>query len=215
MAGGAMRYRTLGRSSAHRQALLRNLVTSLIKQEQIHTTWHKAKEAQRLAEHVITLAKKNTESSKRDAMAILYSPHEHIDKLMNDLRARYQNREGGYTRVLRTEPKNKYDQGESAILELVDGPKDMLYAITAAAVARDRALGRPHTSLLLHNLAKVTRFRGDNAKADFEAMVERMAALELSKARKAEPLTKMSLSDSSEPRPSAYSVVPRVEKTWR
>lgn len=72
MAGGAMRYRTLGRSSAHRQALLRNLVTSLIKQEQIHTTWHKAKEAQRLAEHVITLAKKNTESSKRDAMAILY-----------------------------------------------------------------------------------------------------------------------------------------------
>ncbi|KAH9434975.1 hypothetical protein MCOR02_003940 [Pyricularia oryzae] len=207
MAGGAMRYRTLGRSSAHRQALLRNLVTSLIKQEQIHTTWHKAKEAQRLAEHVITLAKKNTESSKRDAMAILYSPHEHIDKLMNDLRARYQNREGATL--------NKYDQGESAILELVDGPKDMLYAITAAAVARDRALGRPHTSLLLHNLAKVTRFRGDNAKADFEAMVERMAALELSKARKAEPLTKMSLSDSSEPRPSAYSVVPRVEKTWR
>lgn len=210
-----MRYRTLGRSSAHRQALLRNLVTSLVKQEQIHTTWPKAKEAQRLAEHVITLAKKNTESSKRDAMAILYSPHEHIDKLMNDLRERYQNREGGYTRVLRTEPKNKYDQGDSAILELVDGPKDMLYAITAAAVARDRALGRPHTSLLLHNLAKVTRFRGGNAKEDFEKMVDRMAALDLSKARMEQPLAEMNPQTLAKDRPTAFDIVPRVQKTWR
>jgi large subunit ribosomal protein L17 len=72
MAGGHMKYRQLSRDSAHRQALLRNLVTSLIKNESIHTTWPKAKEAQRLAEKLITHAKKNTEVSRRKAQAILY-----------------------------------------------------------------------------------------------------------------------------------------------
>jgi ribosomal protein L17 len=72
MAGGHMKYRQLGRDSAHRQALLRNLVTSLIKNEAIHTTWPKAKEAQRLAEKLITHAKKNNEVARRKAQGILY-----------------------------------------------------------------------------------------------------------------------------------------------
>jgi ribosomal protein L17 len=72
MAGGHMKYRQLSRDSAHRQALLRNLVTSLIKNESIHTTWPKAKEAQRLAEKLITHAKKNDEIAHRKAQAILY-----------------------------------------------------------------------------------------------------------------------------------------------
>lgn len=72
MAGGHMKYRTLGRNSAHRQALLRNLVTSLVKQESIQTTWAKAKEASRLAEKLITLAKTNDEPARRRAQAILY-----------------------------------------------------------------------------------------------------------------------------------------------
>jgi ribosomal protein L17 len=52
--------------------LLRNLVTSLVKHESIHTTWHKAKEAQRLAEKLITLAKRNNETARRKAHGILY-----------------------------------------------------------------------------------------------------------------------------------------------
>lgn len=72
MAGGHMKYRTLGRGSAHRQALLRNLVTSLVKQEAIHTTWPKAKEAQRLADKLITLAKRNNETARRQAQGILF-----------------------------------------------------------------------------------------------------------------------------------------------
>ena len=72
MAGGALKYRHLGRKSSHRQALLRNLVTSLFTHESISTTWPKAKEAQRLAEKVITLAKKNTDTSRRKAQAIFY-----------------------------------------------------------------------------------------------------------------------------------------------
>jgi large subunit ribosomal protein L17 len=80
MAGGHMKYRALSRDSAHRQALLRNLVTSLIKEESIHTTWPKAKEAQRLAEKLITMAKKNNEQARRNAQAIFYvsSPSLHL-----------------------------------------------------------------------------------------------------------------------------------------
>jgi ribosomal protein L17 len=72
MAGGAAKYRHLSRSSSHRQALLRNLVTSLFKHESITTTWAKAKEAQRLAEKLITLGKKNTEASRKRALSTFY-----------------------------------------------------------------------------------------------------------------------------------------------
>lgn len=72
MAGGLTRYRHLGRTSSHRQAMLRNMVTSLVKNEAVHTTWHKAKEAQRLAEKLITLAKRNNETARRSAQGILY-----------------------------------------------------------------------------------------------------------------------------------------------
>lgn len=72
MAGGHMKFRTLGRDSSHRQALLRNLVTSLVMQESIETTYAKAKEAQRLAEKLITLSKRNNETARRSAQGILY-----------------------------------------------------------------------------------------------------------------------------------------------
>jgi len=72
MAGGALKYRHLNRTSSHRQALLRNLVTSLFEHESISTTWPKAKEAQRLAEKLITMGKKNTEASRRRATQIFY-----------------------------------------------------------------------------------------------------------------------------------------------
>ena len=89
MAGGHMKYRQLSRDSSHRKALLRNLVTSLIKDEAIHTTWPKAKEAQRLAEKLITHAKKNDEIARRKAQAILFvscppsSPPAHGGRKLN------------------------------------------------------------------------------------------------------------------------------------
>jgi large subunit ribosomal protein L17 len=72
MAGAARKYRHLSRTSSHRQALLRNLVTSLFEHESISTTWPKAKEAQRLAEKLVTMGKKNTEASRRRATQIFY-----------------------------------------------------------------------------------------------------------------------------------------------
>ncbi|CAK7213298.1 54S ribosomal protein L8, mitochondrial [Sporothrix curviconia] len=178
MAGGLVKYRHLSRSSAHRQALLRNLVTSLVKNESIHTTWHKAKEAQRLAEKLITLAKRDNEETRRKAQAVLYTPHLLMPKLFGTLKTRYADRPGGYTRVLRTEPK-KNDQAQSAVLEFVDSPKDMRFAMTAAIVARDRELGREHSELTQRNRSKVTRFR-KHGDAAFEAMVERTQRLRLS-----------------------------------
>ena len=81
--------------------------------------------------------------------------------------------------MLRTEPKSRYDQGESAVLQLVDGPQDLRYAVTAAAVARDRRLGRPSSPLTLLNRAKAVRYRGDGANDRFNDMVKRMADLRL------------------------------------
>ena len=193
MAGGLVKYRHLSRNSAARKALLRGLVTQLVQHEHIQTTHAKAKEAQRLAEKLITLAKRNNEPCRRSAQGILYvcklllspnalamltieqTPHILLPKLFGELRNRYLSREGGYTRVVRTEPKNTYDQGESSILEFVDGPKDSRFMMTAKTVARDRLLGRDATPVTLQNVKKVTQFRGEQ---DLEDMVQRFMALQ-------------------------------------
>ncbi|KAI1207247.1 ribosomal protein L17 [Annulohypoxylon truncatum] len=180
MAGGMTKYRHLSRKSSHRQALLRNLLTALVQHERVHTTWPKAKETQRLADKLITIAKRNNETSRRKAQGILYTPQALMPKLFGELRLRYADRPGGYTRVLRTEPKSRYDQGASAILELVDGPRDLRFAMTAGAVARDQKLGREHKPITLMNRAKVTRYRKDGKEA-FEEMVKRVSKMSLEK----------------------------------
>lgn len=166
-----MKYRHLSRSSSHRQALLRNLVTSLFKHESIATTWHKAKEAQRLAEKLVTLGKKNTEATRRRAHQIFFEPNEMVPKLFGPIRERYASRPGGYTRVLRIEPM-KEDQAESAILELVDGPKDMRFAMTAKTLARLRPEQKFNQGVASH-VKKVTQFREDGVE-ELREMVERM-----------------------------------------
>lgn len=172
MAGGLTKYRHLSRNSSARQALLRGLVTSLVTHEHIQTTYAKAKEAQRMAEKLITLAKRNNEETKRKVQAMLYTPHDLLPKVFGELRERYAKRPGGYTRVLRTEPRNRYDQAPSAILELLDGPRDIRFAMTAKAVARDMKNGNESTELTLKNKQKVTRYRKDGNQA-FDALVKR------------------------------------------
>ncbi|KAL8775670.1 MAG: hypothetical protein Q9209_000166 [Squamulea sp. 1 TL-2023] len=174
MAGGALKYRHLSRSSSHRQALLRNLVTSLFTHESIKTTWPKAKEAQRLAEKLITLGKKNTSATRRRAQQIFYYPLEHMNNLFTTLRQRYLHRPGGYTRVLRIEPLNKHhDQAPSAILELVDGPKDMRFHMTAKTLVRERASEEGVRELTAKNVGKVTRYR-EGGMEELEKAVKRM-----------------------------------------
>ena len=88
----------------------------------------------------------------------LQNPLEMVPTLFDKLRERYKDRPGGYTRVLRIEPL-KTDQAPSAILELVDGPKDMRFALTAKTIARCEMDNKKLTDLTRANMEKVTRFR--------------------------------------------------------
>ena len=83
-----------------------------------------------------------------------------MPKVFGTLRERYANRPGGYTRVLRCE-SHKEDQSPSAILELVDGPRDMRFMMTAKTLVNERADGRPMHDFTAANVDKVTRFRPD------------------------------------------------------
>ena len=109
----------LGRDTQHRVALRRNLVASLIKEERIETTLTKAKHHRRYAEKLITLAKIKNLPRYRQALSILQD-EDAVKKLFDVLGPRYQDRPGGYTRVLKLERNRLGDQGQRAIFELVD-----------------------------------------------------------------------------------------------
>src|SRR5688572_5552881 len=113
-------YRKLQRTTAHRLAMLRNMVTSLIEHERITTTIPRAKEARRMAERVITLGKKGGLHNVRLASHTVKN-RVLLQKLFGELKDRYAKRAGGYTRILRTGFR-KGDATEMAILELVDRP---------------------------------------------------------------------------------------------
>ena len=99
-----------------------------------------------------------------------------MPKLFGELRERYANRAGGYTRLLLSEPV-KDDQAPSAILSLVDGPKDMRFAMTAKTLVRQRREDRTMHPLTAVNIRKVTRFRKDG-EAELEAEVLRLEKME-------------------------------------
>jgi large subunit ribosomal protein L17 len=109
--------RKLNRSSSHRSAMLRNIVTSLLEHERIVTTLPKAKEARRVAEKMITLGKTGNLHARRQALAYIRS-RDVVAKLFEKLSVQYAERPGGYTRIIRT--GNRYgDAAPMAVLELV------------------------------------------------------------------------------------------------
>ena len=110
----------LGRTSAHRKALFRNMVTSLLKHERIVTTAVKAKEVGRLAERMITLGKRGTLHTRRQAISFIKSD-EVVKRVFTVYAERYRQRDGGYTRMIKLEPRAG-DNAPMAVLELVDRP---------------------------------------------------------------------------------------------
>lgn len=110
--------RKLNRTTAHRKAMLRNMVTSLLEHERIVTTVPKAKEAGRVADKMITLGKRGDLHARRQALAYVRSD-EVVDKLFTKLSEQYAERQGGYTRIIRT-GQRVGDAAPMAILELVD-----------------------------------------------------------------------------------------------
>jgi large subunit ribosomal protein L17 len=107
----------LGKQPAHRRAVLRNLVTNLIEKERIQTTILRARAARPLAERMITLGKRDTLHSRRQAAAFLTTPVA-TKKLFADLAPRFADRPGGYTRIVRTGWRIG-DGAELAILEFI------------------------------------------------------------------------------------------------
>src|SRR5271170_7342680 len=91
----------LGRNPAHRRATLRNLVTNVIEKERITTTLTRAKAAKPIVERVITLGKRDSLHTRRQAAAFLMTPGA-TKKLFEDLAPRFADRQGGYTRIIRT-----------------------------------------------------------------------------------------------------------------
>ncbi len=109
--------RKLNRTAAHRKAMLRNIVTSLLEHERIVTTVPKAKEARRVTEKMITLGKRGDLHARRQAMAYIRSKGI-VAKLFDEISSQYADRQGGYTRIIRT--GNRYgDAAPMAIVELV------------------------------------------------------------------------------------------------
>ena len=113
--------RQLSRNSSHRHALMRNMATSLLRHETIRTTLPKAKELRRVVEPLITLAKSDSQASRRRAFDQLRDEVV-VEKLFVELGPRYQTRPGGYTRILRMMPRAG-DSAPMALMELVDKPE--------------------------------------------------------------------------------------------
>ena len=110
--------RKLGRTTSHRKAMFRNLVTSLLEKERVRTTRQKAKEARRIADRMITLGKRGDLHARRQALSFIRDKAV-VHKLFDTLGKRYADRPGGYTRILHLSPRAG-DNADMAFLELVD-----------------------------------------------------------------------------------------------
>ena len=113
----SMKHRKLGRTSDQRRAMLRAMVTYLLENGQIKTTYARAKEVAPMAEKMITLAKKNNLAAYRQALSYL-TKEDVAKKLFDQIGPKYADRNGGYTRVLKMGPR-RGDAAEMAIIQLV------------------------------------------------------------------------------------------------
>ena len=114
-----MAYRKLGRNNKHRRSMLANLTKDLIKNERIETTETRAKEVRKCFDKMVTYGKNGSLVSRRNALAFLQNDTEAVKKVSDDLAKRFENRNGGYTRILKL-TERKGDDALMVILELVD-----------------------------------------------------------------------------------------------
>lgn len=115
--------RKLGRTGSHREAMFRNMVTSLFEHERIVTTTEKAKEMRPIAEKMITLAKRGDLHARRQAYSYIRS-QEVVAKLFDEIGEMFTDRNGGYTRIVKTGVRQG-DAASMAILELVGYEEDL------------------------------------------------------------------------------------------
>ena len=115
--------RRLGRTTSHRKAMVRNMVTSVFEHERIVTTTPKAKEVRKVVDKMITLAKRGDLHAKRQAMSFIQS-RDVVAKLFDVISEQFADRNGGYTRIIQT-GQRRGDAAPMAILELVTYSEDV------------------------------------------------------------------------------------------
>jgi large subunit ribosomal protein L17 len=126
----------LGRNTSHRRAMLRNLVTSIILLDRVETTITKCKASRPIVEKMITLGKKGTVHTRRQAAAYLMTP-EAVDRLFNTVAPRYATRPGGYLRITRIGARQG-DAAEMAVLELLGAEAELNEKAEKRAAARTK-----------------------------------------------------------------------------
>ncbi|HPX55786.1 MAG TPA: 50S ribosomal protein L17 [Syntrophales bacterium] len=124
----------LGRPTAHREAMLRNMVTSLLKHEKIKTTDTKAKELRKLAEKMITLGKRGDLHARRQALAVIRE-RDVVEKVFGELSERYRERKGGYTRII----KAGFRVGDNAPESIIEFVRDQEEVKPKAKAAQEKA----------------------------------------------------------------------------
>ena len=117
-----MAYRKLGVDNKHRRSMLATLTKQVVMNETITTTETRAKETRKFVEKMITYGKKGDLVSRRKALAFLHNDTEVVDKIFNDLAKRYENRNGGYTQILKL-AERRGDDALMVVLRLVDEAK--------------------------------------------------------------------------------------------
>ena len=117
-----MAYRKLGRDNKHRRSMLATLTKQVVENESITTTDTRAKEVRKFVEKMITYGKKGDLVSRRKALAFLHNDTAAVEKIFNDLAKRYENRNGGYTQILKV-AERRGDDALMVILKLVDEAK--------------------------------------------------------------------------------------------
>ena len=160
--------RQLSRNSTHRRALLRNMSVSLLRHETIRTTLPKAKELRRVVEPLITLGKIDGDANRRLAFSRLRDVAI-VEKLFVDLGPRFKARPGGYTRILRMNPRPG-DSAPMALMQLVDGPVPVAAEETAEGKKSARAKTPAKTKAKTKAKSKV---KAEAAEAPAEAPKKR------------------------------------------
>ena len=117
-----MAYRKLGVDNKHRRSMLANITKDVIMNGKVQTTETRAKEVRKFVDKMITYGKKGDLVSRRKALAFLHNDTEVVEKIFNDLAKRYENRNGGYTQILKV-AERRGDDALMVILKLVDEAK--------------------------------------------------------------------------------------------
>ncbi len=117
-----MAYRKLGRDNKHRRSMLATLTKQVVNSESITTTDTRAKEVRKVVDKMITYGKKGDLVSRRKALAFLHNDTETVNKIFNDLAKRYENRNGGYTQILKLNER-RGDNSLMVVLRLVEEAK--------------------------------------------------------------------------------------------